>query len=354
MCLYEHSEAVSACLLEDRAVDLAKELDKCLESSDLLDVFGLRDLLNHLAYLGIICGSRQSSHFLLFEAMPKHDVQPNHLILSHIITTSGQRYQRQCLADLDDLTYSTRDESDGNSNYVGLSLFNRVVQLLGNFRLVTLSTRDTLDRIALHYAAIYGLSDTCREILASCQDSKKDSLSSMILAKDFQQYTPMLYAVINNHPAVVKTLLEGLYLIHEANGVPIDQKLLFTLLSIAMGYGFGEIVELLAVCPLDHSVTSRQGETALWLATRTGQERYVRTLLENGGAVSINVPEAVHRWTPLFIACVNGYEPVVRFLLQAGARQDIRDRNGWMPKRFPRASRIGWNARFVEQHEPFG
>ncbi|KAH8432454.1 uncharacterized protein LDX57_010090 [Aspergillus melleus] len=261
--------------------------------------------------------------------MPKYDIQPDHRLLSHIITASAQS---RCLPDPDDLTYSTRDENDDNSSRAGLSLFHRVVQLLGNSRLVTLSTRDTLDRIALHYAAIYGLSDTCREILASCQDSKKDSLSNMILAKDFQQYTPMHYAVMNNHPAVVKTLLEGLYLIHEANGIPIDQTLLFTLVSMAMGYGFGEIVELLAKCSLDHKITSLQGETALYLATRTGQERYVKTLLKNGGAVSINAPETVHGWTPLFIACVNGYESVVRCLLQAGARQDIQDHNGWMPK----------------------
>ncbi|KAK1148458.1 hypothetical protein N8T08_009463 [Aspergillus melleus] len=329
MCSSENFPIILVCLLEDRAVDLGKELEKGLENPNLLDDCALLDLLNHLAHLSIICGSRQCSLFLLFEAMPKYDVQPNHHLLSHIIAASAQgRY----LTDPDNLTYSTRDENDDNSNNVGLNLFHRVMQLLGNSRLVTLSTRDTLDRIALHYAAIHGLSDTCREILASCQDSKKDSLSSMILAKDFQQYTPMHYAVINNHPAVVKTLLEGLYLIHEANELPIDQKLLFTLLSIAMGYGFGEIVELLAKCPLDHKITSLQGETALYLATRTGQERYVKTLLKNGGAVSINAPEAVHGWTPLFIACVNGYESVVRCLLQAGARQDMQDRNGWMPK----------------------
>ncbi|PLB48482.1 ankyrin repeat-containing protein [Aspergillus steynii IBT 23096] len=325
----ELSDNFASCLLEDREENLGELLEKVSNESSLPDGLSFSNFLKHLTYLSLVCTARQCSHFLLLVAMPKHDVKPTHLLLNHMIVASGKRRH---LADLDDLNHGTVCESDDHYDLSGSNLFHTVVQSLGDSKSAVLSTKDTLGRIPLHYAALNGLPTICRMILSSFPNSKEDNIPSPILARDFQQYTPLHYAVIKNHPVVVKRLLNNLYSDSQTSGVPVDEKLLFDLLSTAIRYEFDDIVELLAQRQIDTHLRSSDGETALYLAARRGRESYVKTLLENGGAADVSTPEPVHGWTPLFIACVNGHGAVARALLQAGARQDIQDHNGWAPK----------------------
>ncbi|THC92087.1 hypothetical protein EYZ11_008440 [Aspergillus tanneri] len=101
------------------------------------------------------------------------------------------------------------------------------------------------------------------------------------------------------------------------------------LLFIAIKYQYDEIVYLLAKCHFEFHRRSSNGETALYAAARCGREEYVEILLKNGRTTDINIPETIHGWTPLFIACVEGHQSVAKLLIQAGANQDIRDHFGW-------------------------
>lgn len=48
----------------------------------------------------------------------------------------------------------------------------------------------------------------------------------------------------------------------------------------------------------------------------------------------LNLAETVKGWTPLFIACVNGRLPIVKLLLEAGAKQRLCDLTGWTEKEY--------------------
>jgi len=58
------------------------------------------------------------------------------------------------------------------------------------------------------------------------------------------------------------------------------------------------------------------GATPLFIACQNGHENVVKYLLEHG--VNIN-KELNDGWTPLIIACCKGHENVVKYLLEHGA-----------------------------------
>lgn len=327
--LAEYSERLSWCILNDQETELSQILDTAFKKNNLPGDFPLDGFLEHLAYLSIACSARGCSHTLLLEQMPIHGVKANHLLLNHMIITSGQHRH---LADPEDLFIRTSCECDDHYDISGSHLFHLVLRTVDNSIPNVLSTMDTLERIPLHYAAFYGLGNVSMQIIGASCTSKAENRASQILAKDFQQYTPLHYAVINNHPSVVKRLLGILYSTDHAEIQPRHEKLIFSLLAIAIRSKSDDIVELLAKYHGEPQTVTAQRESTLYLAARSGRESYVKILLENGASSSINTPEPVYGWTPLFIACVHGHESIVRVLLQAGAKQDILDHKGWAPK----------------------
>ena len=78
--------------------------------------------------------------------------------------------------------------------------------------------------------------------------------------------------------------------------------------------------------------TSRM--TDLYQAAQHGSEDALRAILAvpAKGQDFLNLAETVNGWTPLFIACINGYLPIVRLLLEAGAEQRLCDLAGWTEK----------------------
>lgn len=327
--LSEISDSLASCLLDDRVTDLSEILETVFNKNITPNELAIGKLLEHLAYLSITCNSKGCSDILLFEAMPKYGASPSSIHLNEMITTLGQRRH---LADTRESSPRSRCECADQFDTSTSIQFDKLVQSLGDSKTRVLSTADKLHRTPLHYAALHDLPSICRLILSACPTSKNGDISSLALAKDFQQYTPLHYAVLHDHPLVVKTLLKSLCADGQANGTAAVQNLLFNLLSIAIRYEFDGIVELLAQHQIDPQLRSTQGETALYLATRTGHEGYVKLLLENGAQAELNTPEPVLGWTPILVACVYGHEAVVRTLLRAGAGQNLKDRNGWVPR----------------------
>lgn len=76
------------------------------------------------------------------------------------------------------------------------------------------------------------------------------------------------------------------------------------------------------------------GRTDLYLAAQDGHENAVKAILDSTARSQdlLNLAEPVNGWTPLFIACINGYLSIVKLLLEAGAEQRMYDLAGWTEK----------------------
>jgi glycerophosphodiester phosphodiesterase len=105
------------------------------------------------------------------------------------------------------------------------------------------------------------------------------------------------------------------------------------LLVIAIRYQHDDMVFLFGKAQIEfQGCRSIHGVSALYVAAQIGREDHVKLLLGNGKNLYLDIPEPLHGWTPLFIACVEGHKTVAQLLLQAGANQDIHDHLGWVAK----------------------
>ncbi|OGM44943.1 ankyrin repeat-containing protein [Aspergillus bombycis] len=155
------------------------------------------------------------------------------------------------------------------------------------------------------------------------------------MSLDSQRYTPLHYAVINNHALVTKVFLKAFEPMKPTSDEARNYDLiniLNDLLVIAIKYQYDDIVRLFAKFSQYFHGKPSHGETALYVAARSGNEGYVDILLKHGRCPDLDIPETVHGWTPLFIACVEGHHAVAKLLLNAAAKQDIRDYSGWTAK----------------------
>ena len=82
---------------------------------------------------------------------------------------------------------------------------------------------------------------------------------------------------------------------------------------------------LLAGVNIDHQ--GSHGETALYVAARSGDEESVKVLLNN--KANVDIAEKARNWTPLIVASVEGHVRIVQLLIHAGAAQEYQDLLGW-------------------------
>ena len=74
--------------------------------------------------------------------------------------------------------------------------------------------------------------------------------------------------------------------------------------------------------------------TRLYLAAQANDEAVVKAILASPAAQhdQLNVIETTKGWTPLFVACVKGFAPIVKLLIEADANQGLFDFAGWTAK----------------------
>ncbi|KAL4744296.1 Glycerophosphoryl diester phosphodiesterase family-domain-containing protein [Aspergillus terricola var. indicus] len=208
-------------------------------------------------------------------------------------------------------------------------------ELLDQKKKDTFLAKDGIGRTCLHYGALYGLHIICQAILEPTLLRKRSYGSCLILSVDSQGYTPLHYAVINNHTAITDMFLAALDLERNTRRKETANDLVMLLdelLFIAVRYQYTDMIYLLGKRRSGCGTRSAEGETALYVAARTGNEKIVEFLLRAGWFKYINVPETTRGWTPLVIACAQGHSAATKLLLQAGARQDIVDNIGWTAK----------------------
>ncbi|KGO77702.1 SPX, N-terminal [Penicillium italicum] len=275
--------------VERYALDCAIRNDESSTLADLLKTLKsngapqlhFKTLLYALAERSIVCHSQISVQFLLSDAFPANDVVLDHNLLNHIIAmrrredgskmSGGLNNESQCVIG-----------RQGEEREV--DLFNFAVCQLGIHQKNALLAEDAFGRLCLHYGAIYGLLSICQSIVNCAKTWGQGYSSRLILSLDCRGCTPFHYAVIENHVAVAKTLLEILMSENQSSREEQCQNLwnqINGLLVIAIRYQHDDMVFLLGKAQTEiQGCPSIHEESALYVATQIGREDYVKVLLE--------------------------------------------------------------------------
>ncbi|KAH0538232.1 hypothetical protein FGG08_005151 [Glutinoglossum americanum] len=164
----------------------------------------------------------------------------------------------------------------------------------------------------IHVAAYFGLVGT---IMALLKDGHNPNV------QDSYHRTPLLWAAMSGHGAVVKLLLE--------NGAELefkDSNRGRTPLSWAAEKGHDAVVKLLLEKGSElESKDFNNGWTPLLWAAVNGHDAVVKLLLENDA--ELESKDSDYGWTPLSWAAVNGHDAVVRLLLEKGAELEPKGPN---------------------------
>lgn len=148
--------------------------------------------------------------------------------------------------------------------------------------------------------------------------------------------TPLYICAQEGHTAIVK------YLIKASADVNAKWNSGYTPLYIAAQKGHKEIVALLIEHGADIEAASDVGSTPLYIAAQKGNTEVVEYLIRRKSNVeakfkvkisSFNSTRTILTlitqgcYTPLYIACQNGWLPIVKLLLNAGANIEGKNSN---------------------------
>ncbi|KAB8258073.1 humps family-domain-containing protein [Aspergillus pseudonomiae] len=323
--------ALNRAMIDDDAPGLSKVLEEMYTCNTTTRPC-FQEILRDLTGRSVVCRSKRAATFLLSEAFPRYHITLDHRILNEMIVVFGrqQTFEEHTASRV--CSQCSSKYSCGKPESNSFSLAVEQIALSGKGILLE---KDAFGRLPLHYSAMYGLPGICGLILDLSRKSGQEYPARLIMSLDSQRHTPLHHAVINNHALVTKAFLKALEPMQQTNDEAKNYDLiniLNTLLVIAIKYQYDDIVLLLAKFPLYFHGKASHGETALYVAAHSGNEGYVDILLEHGRYRDLDIPETVHGWTPLFIACVEGHHAVSKILLNAAAKQDIHDYSGWTAK----------------------
>ncbi len=100
-------------------------------------------------------------------------------------------------------------------------------------------------------------------------------------------------------------------------------------IHLAVNSGDADTLRFLIGSGADVDSTTAEGETALHVAVRLGNEKLVEVLIENSAL--IDRPEPAEGFNPLHSASLQGQEEIVRLLIEAGADPEARTDTGQTP-----------------------
>ena len=187
------------------------------------------------------------------------------------------------------------------------------------YRKGTHKTWDTPETFSLlHLASYCGILPLARKLLA--EKSWKTRLQKLENKKDSKGTTPLIYAAMNGHEAMVRLLLD-----RKAN-INAKDNYGQTALYRAACNGHEAVVQLLLDRKADVNVKDNDGWTALYRAAWNGHEAVVRLLLDRKADVNAKDNDGQ---TALHRAAWNGHEAVVRLLLDRKADVNVKDNDGW-------------------------
>lgn len=131
-------------------------------------------------------------------------------------------------------------------------------------------------------------------------------------------------AVEAEDEAILKALADG------ADPLVKDENDNTVLMLAAMGSYFGDehvpVFNALLEAKVPIDAKNKDGQTALMLAAREGQDDSVDWLIEHGAKVN---ERSALGWTPLMLAAYNGQNFAVTSLLRANPDLTVKDADGW-------------------------
>ncbi|KAF3271856.1 hypothetical protein TWF128_000384 [Orbilia oligospora] len=194
---------------------------------------------------------------------------------------------------------------------IGLSACSRVMSLDRDF--FSLSCRGM---IGVHFAAYFGLWESMTVMVAEGAD---------IEAKDEEGGTPLLWAALNGHKAVVRLLVDNGADLEAKDGINERTPLCWAALN-----GHDAVVKLLIDEGADLGAKDHFcNDTPLHLAASGGHEAVVRLLVDKGA--DLKATDHIYESTPLHQAASRGHEAVVKLLVDRGASLEVKDGYGATP-----------------------
>ncbi|KAI1429923.1 Glycerophosphoryl diester phosphodiesterase family-domain-containing protein [Xylaria sp. FL1777] len=197
-----------------------------------------------------------------------------------------------------------------------------------------LLTPDSMGRLALHYAAQYGMTATCKELIErvnSLQNSSAKANLPPFLLPDHLGETPLSIAISQGHAEIIKLFLDLLR--PTGNRVQLSsinnlEELSDILISLAIRSQRTHITEILIDNEPQLLTQRLKIDELLYLASQYGQASIVEKLL--GYTSDINFRERVQGRTPLMIASIYEHASVVELLLaHPSCDINVCDYNGW-------------------------
>ncbi len=217
-----------------------------------------------------------------------------------------------------------------------------VIHRLGSMLRAVLHKKDSFGRLPLHHAVQYGMFEVCQAILRYMKGYRvartSSTTSSSALLPDSEGLTALDLAVLTGNAAITKLLIEDHHHNTDAGTNTNTSQVGFlpgNHLTTALKLDSFAIIQLLHMSTIDVNYKDHNDETALYLAVRSGCLEYVNILVAEpakNAKLDLDAPEAVYGWTPLILACVKGYLPVMELLLRAGADPRVQDLFGWTAK----------------------
>ncbi len=323
-------------LLSSSALYQAIRCDDSVALDQLLGVYASSDpksgeqfpgLLPALLQCSVLCVSRKCVNSLLSQGGSLQDGdQSLHWLISKIgrRAKAKGRWSREEPAILDSI--------DKDSLHILTYIIDRVNP--GHERVF--NQVDSLGRIPLHHAVDYGLPNICQVILEHM--FQRSASPSPALIQDTEGLTPLHLAVFSGSTEVTSMLLEDMEskrALKLATDVDNMNVVPGSLLIIAIKSDHIRIVQLLAKSTIDLNYRDSNGEAALYIAVRTGNQDYVKILLEASAShkkLDLDIAENTYGRTPLIMACVMGNLQIMELLLQAGANSGPHDIFGWTAK----------------------
>lgn len=197
---------------------------------------------------------------------------------------------------------------------------------------MSLIARDFDGRMPIHYSAFYGLYKACESL---AKYMRHWGLAPDPLRWDEEKWqdsdglTPLHLAIMGSHRLTLKALLDAEQRDPFANKIRLLKRQ--SVLGLAVQENSAEIVDQLLCAGMDLNHQDTNGETALHHACRLNHIDVVRRLLAGSETqkCSIELAEKTFGWTPLFVAAVEGFTPIVELLVEAGAELGKPDNSGW-------------------------
>ena len=172
--------------------------------------------------------------------------------------------------------------------------------------------QDIKGRSCLHFAVCGSQADIILYLLES---------HLQIDCQDYDAQTPLVYAIKQKNISVVKMLLNrgaSPNQVSESSPLPV---------ILACQLGDKEILQALFQKGADYKA-GEDGLLPLHIVSRLGFSDLIEPCLKYG-SIEETCPSG---WTPLFYAANDGQPDCVRLLLEKGAKRDIKDEQGWMPR----------------------